>query len=90
MLDVQWNKASDSLAYVSVSRDHSHATLKVADAKTGNVATILDEKACSFFESGKGKANWHFLPKSNEVIWFSQRSDWGHLYLYDLGTGCPL
>ena len=87
MLDVQWNKASDSLAYVSVTRDHNQATLKVADAKSGKVATILDEKASTFFESGKGKANWHFLPKSNEVIWFSQRSDWGHLYLYDLGTG---
>jgi len=87
MLDVQWNKAGNSLAYVSVSRDHNHATLKVADAKTGQVATILDEKASSFFESGKGKANWYFLPTSNEVIWFSQRSDWGHLYLYDLGAG---
>ena len=87
MLDVQWNKSSDSLAYVSVTRDHNQATLKIADAKTGNVATILSEKASTFFESGKGKANWHFLPKSNEVIWFSQRNDWGHLYLYDLGTG---
>jgi len=87
MLDVQWNKASDSLAYVSVSRDHSHATLKVADVKTGQVVSILDEKVATFFESGTGKANWFFLPKTNEVIWFSQRSDWGHLYLYDLGTG---
>jgi dipeptidyl aminopeptidase/acylaminoacyl peptidase len=87
MLDVQWNKASNSLAYVSVSRDHNHATLKIADANTGQVVTILDEKASTFFESGKGKANWYFLPASNEVIWFSQRSDWGHLYLHELGSG---
>jgi dipeptidyl aminopeptidase/acylaminoacyl peptidase len=31
--------------------------------------------------------NWHFLPESDEVIWFSERTDWGHLYLYDLRTG---
>jgi dipeptidyl aminopeptidase/acylaminoacyl peptidase len=31
--------------------------------------------------------NWHILPESNETIWFSQRDDWGHLYLYDLDTG---
>src|SRR5262249_39710057 len=24
---------------------------------------------------------------SNEVIWFSERDNWGHLYLYDLQTG---
>jgi dipeptidyl aminopeptidase/acylaminoacyl peptidase len=27
------------------------------------------------------------LPASNEVLWWSQRDDWGHLYLYDLRTG---
>ena len=24
---------------------------------------------------------------SNEVLWYSQRDDWGQLYLYDLNTG---
>ena len=27
------------------------------------------------------------LPASNEVLWWSQRDNWGHLYLYDLNTG---
>ncbi|PYO08747.1 MAG: S9 family peptidase, partial [Gemmatimonadetes bacterium] len=27
------------------------------------------------------------LPATNEVIWFSERDDWGQLYLYDLTTG---
>ena len=27
------------------------------------------------------------LPESNELIWWSERSGWGHLYLYDLNTG---
>jgi dipeptidyl aminopeptidase/acylaminoacyl peptidase len=31
--------------------------------------------------------NWRFLPASGEVLWWSQRDDWGHLYLYDLSTG---
>ena len=33
------------------------------------------------------KVNWKYLPKSNEVIWFSERDGWGQLYLYDLTTG---
>ena len=31
--------------------------------------------------------NWHYLPASNEVIWFSERDNWGQLYLYDATTG---
>ena len=31
--------------------------------------------------------NWRYLPASNEVIWYSARDDWAHLYLYDLETG---
>ena len=27
------------------------------------------------------------LPDTEELIWFSERSGWGHLYLYDLATG---
>ena len=34
-----------------------------------------------------GGQNWRVLPASNEVIWYSQRDDWGQLYLYDLTTG---
>jgi dipeptidyl-peptidase 4 len=32
-------------------------------------------------------AIWRYLPASNEVVWYSERSNWGHLYLYDLTTG---
>jgi len=27
------------------------------------------------------------LPATHEAVWFSERSDWGQLYLYDLDTG---
>jgi dipeptidyl-peptidase-4 len=31
--------------------------------------------------------NWKYLSKSNEVLWFSERDNWGQMYLYDLTTG---
>ena len=86
-VDVQWAQDSASLAFVSASRDHKLAELKVADVQTGAVRDVMNELVGTFFESGNGRANWRYLPGSNEVIWFSQRSDWGHLYLYDLATG---
>ena len=85
--DVQWSPDSARLAFVSTSRDHRQETLSEADAVTGKVRDVLEEKVSTFFESGNGRANWKYLPASNEVIWFSERDNWGHLYLYDLGTG---
>ena len=48
---------------------------------------VIYEEMPTYFESGNGGSNWRYLPDSNEVIWFSERSNWGHLYLYDLETG---
>ncbi|MCD6333475.1 MAG: prolyl oligopeptidase family serine peptidase, partial [Bacteroidales bacterium] len=49
--------------------------------------TILTEKSNTFFESGYNKVNWKVLFNTNEVIWFSQSSNWGHLYLINLKNG---
>ena len=87
--DVQWSADGKSLAFVSTSRDHKKENLRVADAATGAVRDVLEEDAATQYESGLGHANWKYLPESNEFIWFSEKSDWGQLYLYDLGTGKP-
>ena len=86
-VDVHWSRDSSQLAFVSTSRDHRHTQLKVANASSGAVRDVLEEKVDTFFESGNGRVNWRVLFDSNEVIWFSQRDDWGQLYLYDLATG---
>jgi len=85
--DVQWSADGSTLAFVSTSRDHKHEQLRVADAASGAIRDVLEERAETFFESGNGRVNWRYLPASNEVIWFSERDNWGHLYLHDLQTG---
>ena len=85
--DVQWAPDSRSVAFVSTSRDHRKTTLRVADPATGEVRDVLAETVSTFFESGNGRVNWRYLPASNEVIWFSERDNWGQLYLYDLQSG---
>lgn len=86
-LDVEWSEDGGQLAFLSNSRDHKEAALRVADPQTGEVRKVLEEREETFFESGYRMSNWHVLKASDEVIWFSQRSDWGHLYLYNLETG---
>jgi dipeptidyl aminopeptidase/acylaminoacyl peptidase len=85
--DVEWYPDASKLAFVSTSRDHKHEVLRVADASTGSVRDVLQETVPTQYESGNGRVNWHVLPASNEVIWFSERDNWGQLYLYDLTTG---
>jgi dipeptidyl-peptidase-4 len=85
--DVEWNKDGTQLAFVSTSRDHKHEQVRMADAATGEVREVFDEKVATFFESGNGRVNWRYLAASNEFIWFSERDGWGQLYLYDAKTG---
>ena len=85
--DVEWTPDAMQLAFVSTSRDHKLAQLRVADAATGNIRDVLEEKVVTQYESGQGRVNWRYLPAKNEVIWYSERDNWGQLYLYDATTG---
>jgi dipeptidyl aminopeptidase/acylaminoacyl peptidase len=85
--DVEWNADASRLVFVSTSRDHKKANLRIADAGSGTVRDVMEEVSATQYESGQNSINWRYLPASNEFIWFSERDDWGHLYLYDATTG---
>jgi dipeptidyl-peptidase 4 len=85
--DVQWSDDSKHLAFVSTSREHKTEALRIADAATGQIRDVMGETTAKFYESGNNKVNWKYLPKTNEILWFSEKDDWGQLYLFDLTTG---
>lgn len=85
--DVEWSADGSVLAFVSSSRDHKEARLRLADPETGAVTEILDEHMDTYFESGVDQVNWRVLHDAGEVLWWSERDDWGHFYLYDLDDG---
>ena len=87
--DVQWARDGKTLAFVSTDRGHKSAILRVADAATGKVRDVHTETVKTQYQSAPAldSVNWRYLPESNEFLWFSQKSDWGHLYLHDLATG---
>lgn len=87
--DNEWSPDSTKLAFVSSSRDHKEAKFRIADAATGNIRDVFEEVVKTQYESGQGVINWKYLPATNEAIWYSERDDWGHLYMYDLRTGQP-
>ncbi len=60
------------------------------DLATGSVREIIRESMLprtDLNSTSYNPPNVRYLPERNEVIWFSQRTGWGHLYLYDSGTG---
>ena len=94
--DVQWAPDGKTLALVSTSRDRKHEWFRVADARTGAVRTVFEESVRTYFNSGNSGVGavagvnpvaWRYLPASHEAIWYSDRSNWGNLYLYSLKTG---
>jgi len=85
--DVDWNPNGKELAFVSTSRDHKVENFRIANTVTGEVRDVFTETAPTQYESGQGAINWRYLPATHEIIWYSERDNWGHLYLYDSETG---
>ena len=87
LLDANFSADSKKLAFISSTRDHKVAHLKIADVKTGNIKSIYKEITKTYYESGVSGENWRVFFKSNEFLWYSEKDNWGHLYLHDLKTG---
>ncbi|HLL84599.1 MAG TPA: DPP IV N-terminal domain-containing protein, partial [Longimicrobium sp.] len=86
--DLQWFPDGSKVAFVSSSRDHKTAWMRVADARTGEVRTLFEERSQTQVGDASFTENlWRILPATNELIWWSQREGWTRLYLYDLNTG---
>ena len=87
LLDANFSKDGKKLAFISSSRDHKEAHLQIADVSTGNIKSVYKEVSKTYFESGVSGENWRVFFNSNEFLWYSEKDNWGHLYLHDLSNG---
>jgi dipeptidyl aminopeptidase/acylaminoacyl peptidase len=88
--DVRWSPAGDEVFFVARDRDQRRVRLLAADAVTGAVREVVEERGPTFVELNLGSRsipNWRVVSGGGEVVWFSERDGWGHLYLYDARTG---
>lgn len=85
--DVNWSNDASELAFLSTSRDHKQEKFRIANATTGEVREVFEENVLTQYESGQGAINWRYLSATKEIIWYSERDNWGHLYLYNATTG---
>ena len=85
-----WGNDSRTAYYIDSERGDQRFNLVAFDTFTGNTNILFSE--CSethitFAGGSHGLPLNRYLKKTDELIWWSERSGWGHLYLYDLSTG---
>ncbi|MBN1155336.1 DPP IV N-terminal domain-containing protein [candidate division KSB1 bacterium] len=79
---IQWLPDGKHLSIQRMNRRQNHLELLIADAETGESKVILEEK------EDHGWIRVHddlmFLKDRKQFIWTSDRSNFRHIYLYDL------
>ncbi len=88
--DVRWNARSDRLFFTAGKRSFDELDLFSADPRTGTSTRVVHETNKTFVETNQnsgGIPNWRPVANGAEVIWWSERDGWGHLYLVDAATG---
>ncbi|MGW7416688.1 DPP IV N-terminal domain-containing protein [Streptomyces sp. NPDC054863] len=86
-----WAPDGSAVYYLDRSRGLHTLALRRLDPATGEVTEVLSETGETRVEPNQ----WLFEPPlvrvlAGEVLWYSQRDGWGHLYRYDLRTGALL
>ena len=84
-----WWSADGRQVYSLVrSRYYKSMTLHVVDPATGQARKLIAESGSTYVEPASlGERPMIYVLANGDVIWFSERDGWGHLYLYDGATG---
>jgi dipeptidyl aminopeptidase/acylaminoacyl peptidase len=86
-----WWSADGRLAYfVEIERSERTVRVVACDTATGETRTLFEETSDQYVELGSNvypPASIVPLPATNELVWYSERTGWAHLYLYDLKSG---
>jgi dipeptidyl-peptidase 4 len=88
--DVRWGETAREVFFTRGQRDFQGLDLFAADAATGQVRHILREESSTWVQTSilsGAEPNWRVVAGDREVLWFSERDGWAHLYRYDASTG---
>lgn len=87
---VWWSTKSDKAYFVDMARGEKRARVVEFNATSGESRILLEESSTTYIDlsvTGEDQCTFMPLPASQELIWWSERSGWAHIYLYDLETG---
>jgi dienelactone hydrolase len=84
-----WAKDGSAIYYYDQPRDLKTLWLKRIDPISGEVSTVVEERGEPRVEPSQrmGETIVWLVGNGREVLWYSQRDGWGHLYRYDGRSG---
>lgn len=85
-----WSRDSAEFSWLQIGRGNHRVSLWTAGPESGESRQVLEETSLTRVGPQQGFIDPRIsrtLPESDEVIWFSERDGWGHLYLHDAVTG---
>jgi dipeptidyl aminopeptidase/acylaminoacyl peptidase len=80
----QWlSETSDKLYLTRTSRDLHKVDVCLANPDTGDVKVLIEERLNTYIETKPLR----LASNGQDLIFWSERTGWGHYYLYDANTG---
>ena len=82
-INVAWSSQKDANKLILIRKDRPLKNLDVCsvDAETGALTVLFSEETWPYFNNEYSRLS--VLNEGNDIIWWSERSGWGQLYLYD-------
>lgn len=89
--EVRWTADGQTLFVTSRSRDFKRLDLYAADPTTGAARLVVRETGPTYRETNQfmygAGPNWRPVANGREVLWWSERDGWGHLYRFNAADG---
>ncbi|MDB9952236.1 S9 family peptidase [Porticoccaceae bacterium] len=85
-----WGADSRHAYFIDQASDGTQTRVLKCDTHSGACRELFAEQAdcrATIMPATHTSAIMMLLPESHELVWWSERSDWGHLYLMDLDSG---
>ena len=85
-----WGNDSKHIYFIDLERGYKKVRVVEFNAETGDPRVLFEETTETQINLSlhyDERPTFMPLPESNEVLWYSERSGWAHLYLYDLESG---
>jgi dipeptidyl-peptidase-4 len=95
-LMAEWAPDSQSVYVLARDRHYRRIGLYRIDAGNGEARLVIEETSSTSVNlNGRTDGVGHgvtcrFFDEGRQLLWFSERDGWGHLYRYDLTTGALL
>ncbi|OQW59810.1 MAG: hypothetical protein A4S17_02670 [Proteobacteria bacterium HN_bin10] len=85
-----WSADGERIYVADIERGEKSVEIIEVNGSSGAARSVFTEESVSYLELSVdvyGPTLARFLPATEELLWYSERSGNGHLYLYDLKSG---